>query len=323
MYTCIEICIRLQACTDTHTHIQACITRTHRHTCAHIPAVGIRALACTRYILYHAHKQNTGYLTYDEVLHTYHQLDALRPTLLPTVFSETTDRLRVISPRVSRLDPQRFLIINRPATHMRGAPAPLPAAALFPIRQVMCVYICTHAAINHCPPRRCFPFVSYVCLYAFMCACMYVCMYVRTYVCVDIHSYIHTYMHTYIHTYIHTYTHTYTHTHTHTYIHTYIHTCMHTCIRAYMHTSIHTYAHTYTGVPTHRDARAVAAGGQCLGHSTRHPCCLLQVLLTVYNGYVRVYPCMHGVYHCRQVSGMQAYTFDIFALHACAPIHMP
>ena len=265
------ICKRLQACSDAHTHIRARITRTYRHTCAHIPAVGIRALACTRYILYHAHKQNTGYLTYDEVLNTYHQLDALRPTLLPTVFSETTDRLRVISPRVSRLDPQRFLIINRPATHMRGASAPLPAAALFPIRQVMSVYICTHAASNHCPPRRCFPFVSYVC----------------------------------------------------TYIHTDRQTDRQTDIHTYAHIYIHTYAHTYTGVPTHRDARAVAAGGQCLGHSTRHPCCLLQVLLTVYNGYVRVYPCMHGVYHCRQVSRMQAYTFDIFALHACAPIHMP
>ena len=121
----------------------------------------------------------TGYLTYDDVLHTYHQLDALRPTLLPTVFSETTDRLRAISPRVSRLDPQRFLIINRPATHMLGAPAPLPAAALFPIRQVMCVHICVYAASNYGPPRRCFPFVRYACMHV----CTYVRMYVRTYVC--------------------------------------------------------------------------------------------------------------------------------------------
>jgi hypothetical protein len=77
----------------------------------------------------------SGRLIYDEFLHTYHALDPIRPTYLPSVFQETTDTLREVLPRISGLDSERFLHINRANTHLRGAPSP-DAERLFPIRQL-------------------------------------------------------------------------------------------------------------------------------------------------------------------------------------------
>jgi len=72
-----------------------------------------------------------GVLLYDDYLKTYHALDPVRPTLLPSMFSETT--LREIRPRFEGFDPERFLHIESHGVDLRGAPH--PCAAQFPNRQ--------------------------------------------------------------------------------------------------------------------------------------------------------------------------------------------
>ena len=74
-----------------------------------------------------------GVLLYDDYLRTYHALDPVRPTYLPSIFSETT--LREIRPRFEAFDPDRFLHLQRPGLRIRGAPHP-NASLQFPVRQI-------------------------------------------------------------------------------------------------------------------------------------------------------------------------------------------
>ena len=73
-----------------------------------------------------------GRAIYDDFRKTYHSLDPIRVTHLPSIFSDTT--WREILPRVESIDPKRFLHVQRHNTHIRGAPAP-NASSQFPIRQ--------------------------------------------------------------------------------------------------------------------------------------------------------------------------------------------